>query len=452
MKKLSLLVMAVVGLYSCQNDDATADSSFEMKAVAADYTAASLLPKTVVSTDITTNTTWDNDHVWVIQGVVAVTGGTLTIEPGTFIIADSSVSGTTGVLVVSKGGRINAVGLNPDGSCNPIVFTSYNLLDNNDATTALPGDFGGVVLLGEATVNTGLATNVIEGLNLETPAADFQYGGSSDGDDSGVMSYVRIEFAGRVIGDPEAGNEINGLTLGGVGSGTTLDHIQVSYGRDDAFEFFGGTVNATHLIAFAQDDDAFDFDFGYTGYIDRALALANKNATHSQSGTSPDSNGIELDNNAGSTNSLPFTQPTVQHLSIVGVQNCTDSALYENGIHVRRSGRLTLLNSTVTGYGAGSNRGIRIDATGFSSIADSFFDDVEVVACSTPAITAGILGVTASTGAPSAFGTTQPFYVVGTCGTLNFATSSRTSGAFADNSGDWTSCWAKFCDFDTVYE
>lgn len=444
MKKLFLLVMAVVGLYSCQNDDATADSSFAMQAAGADYAAASLLPQTTVSGAITSNTTWDNDHVWKISGIVRVTGGTLTIEPGTFVIADSSVSGTTGVLVVSKGGSINAVGLNPDGSCNPIVFTSYNLLDNNDTTTALPGDFGGVVLLGEAPVNTGLSTNVIEGLNTETPVADYQYGGTSSTDNSGVMRYVRIEFAGRIIGDPEAGNEINGLTLGGVGSGTTLNHIQVSYGRDDSFEFFGGTVNATHLIAFAQDDDGFDFDFGYTGSITKAIAIANKNSTHSTSGGNPDSNGIELDNNAGGTVTTLITRPVIKELSIVGLQ-CPDQTVLENGIHVRRRGQIDLEDATVTGYPVG----MRWDSPSLAD--DSQWGSLSVHA----PLEANVILPTATDLGPGnsrtfgcpmeTWGLTQPFYNL-----TGFDLGGNT-GAFTSETG-WTSCWTKFSGFVTVYE
>ncbi|TRW27239.1 hypothetical protein FMM05_00965 [Flavobacterium zepuense] len=449
MKKLFMFAMSALLLVSCDKDETAADSSFEMEASVADYAAASLLPKTTVSGAITTNTTWDNDHVWVLSGIVRVTAGTLTIEPGTFIIADASVSGTTGVLVVSKGGTINAVGLNPDGSCNPIVFTSSKLLDNNAATTAVTGDFGGVVILGEAPVNTGTTTNRIEGLNTDTPAADFEYGGNIPADNSGTLRYVRIEFAGRVIGDPELGNEINGLTLGGVGSGTTINHIQVTYGRDDAFEFFGGTVNASHLVAFGQDDDAFDFDLGYTGTINKAIAIANRNSTHSLSGGNPDSNGIELDNNAGGTSTSIITRPVITDLSILGykaIPTVTAQKL-ENAIHVRRLGQINLTNASVSGY----ETGIRFDSPSLRS--DSFLGNMRV-----HAFTTIILPVGSSLGtggaAPSTLasantwgtGSYQPFY-----NEASFSLAAGTTGAFA-NEPNWTDCWTKWNGFTTIYE
>ena len=449
-----MFAMSALLLVSCDKDETIADSSFEMKSATADYTAASSLPRTVVSGAITTNTTWDNDHVWVIRGIVRVTANTLTIEPGTFIIADPTVTGTTGVLVISKGGSINAVGLNPDGSCNPIVFTSYNLLDNNANTTAAPGDFGGVVILGESTVNTGLTTNRIEGLNTETPAVDFEYGGAIPADNSGVLRYVRIEFAGRVIGDPELGNEINGLTMGSVGSGTTIDHIQVSYGRDDAFEWFGGTVNCNNLIAFAQDDDGLDFDFGYTGTITEALVLANINSTHSQSGVNPDSNGIELDNDATENDdNLPYTRPIINNLSIFGAASSTNGGLYENAIHIRRKGRLILRNSTISGY----DTGIYIQSQ--SLPANSVFTNVEANAFILPTTTNDIAvtaftGVTNTTSSSAAtFGTTQPFYNPTNSPVLNFATASRTNGAFANSNWTTQPCtWTKFSGFATSAE
>ncbi|HAN66285.1 MAG TPA: hypothetical protein DCQ34_08510, partial [Chitinophagaceae bacterium] len=126
-----------------------------------------------------------------------------------------------------------------------------------------PGDWGGIVLLGNAPTNRS-TTPIIEG------GINSQYGGNIPTDNSGVLKYVRIEFAG-IAADPNS--EINGLTLGGVGSGTTLENIQVSYGNDDAYEFFGGTVNAKNLIAFATADDDYDFDFGYTGRIQFGITL-----------------------------------------------------------------------------------------------------------------------------------------------------------------------------------
>jgi hypothetical protein len=442
MKKIFLFAIAVLTLNSCQHDDQAAVSSFEMQPAGADYAAASLLPVTTVSGSITANTTWANTSVWEIDGVVRVTGGTLTINPGTFIKAKP---GTAGVLIICKGAKINAVGTGT-GTCAPIIFTSYKLLDNNAATKALPGDFGGLIVLGDAPVNTGVTTNLIEGLTDQSNLSDFYYGGSNSAHNGGTLKYVRIEFAGRKIGAADAGNEVNGLTLGGVGSATVIDHIQVSYGQDDSFEFFGGTVDASYLVSFACDDDNFDFDLGYTGTIDRAIAIANKNSTHSFSGSAVDSNGIELDNDAAGSGNLPITRPLVNHMSIYGVSACADGSLYENGIHVRRNGDLILRNSTVSGY----STGVRAEA---GSVITSVNDKIHAFVNAT--FDTGTFGSgftsTVACGTADSFGLTTPFYVPGSC-VLNFTSTSTTAGAFADSVGDWTSCWTKFCDFQTIYE
>lgn len=350
MKNLVLLAVAALILGSCQREESLEASSFELQATEADYTAASVLPVTTVSGEINTNTTWDNDHVWEISGVVRVTSGAiLTIEPGTFIKADPNAAAPTGVLVVTKTGQVDATGT----ATEPIVFTSFRLLDGIVGNIPEPGDFGGVVLLGDASVNTGATDNVIEGLGDENPVSDFEFGGSNDAHDAGAMRFVRIEYAGREL-SPDV--EINGLTFGGVGNGTVIDHIQVTYGLDDAFEFFGGTVNASHLIAFAQADDGLDFDLGYTGRINKALVLADVNSEHTGNPpVNPDSNGIELDNDSDGSNKIPRTFPVISELSIIGVSQGTDADNYENGIHVRRNGNISLTNTTVTGYNTGIN-------------------------------------------------------------------------------------------------
>ena len=366
MKKIFIAAsVAALALTSCrENEPMTGSSDFAMNAVsAADYNVTGL-PVTAVSGDITTNTTWSG--VVEIEGIVAVKdGATLTIQPGTFIKAKPAAPGVaTGVLVIAKGGKINAVGT----ATQPIVFTSYNLLDNNDSTTAKPGDFGGVVLLGNAQVNTGTDMNVIEGLTDQADQKPYYYGSADanrNTESSGTMKYVRIEYAGRIIGD---GNEINGLTCGGVGSGTVLENIQVSYGADDAFEFFGGAVNAKNIIAFAQDDDGFDFDLGYTGTVTCALALADIYSSHAGVPTKPDSNGIELDNNAAGASTALLTHPTINNLTIVGVKNTTDGNLFKSGILVRRNGQLTLNDAVVTGYPTG----IKVEGTGSQLFATNW--------------------------------------------------------------------------------
>lgn len=213
----------------------------------------------------------------------------------------------------------------------------------------LHGDFGGIILLGNAPANV---KKTIEG--LPTTDDKYKFGGdlgTNAADNSGILKYVRIEYAGYNLSQD---NEINGLTCGGVGNGTTLDRIQVSYGRDDSFRFFGGTVNASNLVSFAADDDGLDFDNGFTGTITNAVVIADKNSTHSQSGGKPDSNGIELDNNAASEDAsfglLPKTHPTLNNVSVYGVNNSGDAALYKYGARIRRGGEITLNNVVITGF------------------------------------------------------------------------------------------------------
>lgn len=436
MKQFFLFAVAALMMTACSNEDNNVESSsFGMQSASADYAACSL-PVQTVSGDITAangNDHWTSDKVWEIEGIVNVIAGeTLTIDPGTYIKAkDLGASTPSGVLVVQKGGKLMAVGT----STAPIVFTSYKLLDCNEFNTPAPGDFGGVIMLGDAPTNMPTSTT-IEGLT----GSQYSYGGSNPTHNGGTLQYVRIEFGGFDLLAPNSGNEINGLTLGGVGSGTTLDHIQVSYGKDDAFEFFGGTVNASNLIAFAQDDDGFDFDHGYTGTITCALALADFNSTHSTSGGFPDSNAIELDGeNTGNTGSH-VTHPTINNLTIIGVSTSANATVYENGIHVRKSGKLTLDNAVVTGY----PQGVAVESP--STVADLTFTNVGVfgfnqatatVAGTPPVYTAvTIPGVTiATTVNPTVWGMSQPFF---NNGTVNLG---------ARNCGNFFGTWTKYSNF-----
>ncbi|MCT2409273.1 hypothetical protein NZD88_17120 [Chryseobacterium antibioticum] len=424
MKKLTLIAVAALSLTACQNDH-LADSStpFEMQSASAEYITASSLPVTSVSGDITSNTTWSG--VVELDGIVTVKNGAkLTIQPGTFIKAKPNASNTaTGVLVISKAGSIDATGT----ESQPIIFTSYKLLDGDENTTAAPGDFGGVIMLGNAPTNTP-DTKTIEGLT----GSDFYYGGTNASHNGGTLKYVRIEFAGFDLFAPNSGNEINGLTLGGVGNGTTLDHIQVSYGKDDSFEFFGGTVNASNLVSFAADDDNFDFDNGYTGTITCALALADYNSTHSLSGSSPDSNGIELDNNADGSVTPLITNPVINNLTIIGAKSgiSGQGSAYENGIHIRRRGKLTLNNVVVSGYPVG----IKVEGTGSELSSASNLNSIQVHGFTTSVTGTGTSGIPAAnllTGTTaSSWGMSQPFFNEGP-----WNVSPRNCGNFQ---GTWT--------------
>ena len=199
---------------------------------------------TTVSANILTNTTWSG-VIRLENKIYVKNNATLTILPGTIIRGDKLTQGT---LIVTRGAKINANGT----ASNPVVFTS-----NEAAGTRLPGDWGGLVLLGLAKNNQPGGVANIEGI---VPTTDTQFGGNFDNDNSGSLTYVRIEFAGIAL---EPNKEINGLTCGSVGSATVIDYVQVTSSGDDSFEWFGGTVNCKHLIAYRGLDDDFDTDYGY---------------------------------------------------------------------------------------------------------------------------------------------------------------------------------------------
>jgi hypothetical protein len=265
------------------------------------------------------------DKTWRLQGVVTVPAGkTLTIEPGTTIVGDK---GSLGTLVVQQGGKIIA-----DGTKDaPIVFTSAV-----PAGSRAPGDWGGVVILGKAPINEGTGTAEVEGFT------DAQtYGGTDANDSSGSLKYVRIEFSGIEIA-PD--NEINGLTLAGVGRGTVVDHVMVKSTLDDCFEFFGGTVNASHLVCYNNQDDGLDFDQGYVGSIQFYFHRSDPTVAD-------DANGIEADNDADDPTVAPVTNATIANATFCG-QNM-DQPKQQYGFLFRRGFTGTIVNTYVTGFEAG---------------------------------------------------------------------------------------------------
>lgn len=227
--------------------------------------------------------TWTADEEYMLEGFVFVNPGqTLTIEPGTVIRAKTGQGENASALIISRGAKIIAEGT-PD---NPIIFT----VEGDDLEGSVPvesrGLWGGLIILGNAQLNSEFNESKIEGIPLSETRGI--YGGSVNNDNSGILKYVSIRHGGTNIG---ANNEINGLTLGGVGSGTTIEHVEVISNQDDGFEFFGGTVNCKYLAAAFCGDDAFDFDEGYRGkgqfwLAIQAPALGDNLAEH-DGGTDP---------------------------------------------------------------------------------------------------------------------------------------------------------------------
>lgn len=278
---------------------------------------------------ITTNTTWAAKNKYVIEGFVYVeAGATLTIEAGTIIRGDKASKGT---LIIKPGAKIIAEGT----VAKPIVFTSNQAKGSRNY-----GDWGGLIILGNAPVNKTPAT--IEGENVST------FGGTNAADNSGILKYVRIEFAGVAF---ETDKEVNGLTLGGVGSGTIIDYVQASFVGDDAYEWFGGTVNAKHLIAFKCLDDDFDTDWGYSGNVQYGMIYRDPKVADQCSCS--DSNGFESDNDGTGTAATPQTSAKFANISLIMAEGTAD-AKYRSVFRVRRNSAISIYNSVAVG---GWNRG-----------------------------------------------------------------------------------------------
>ncbi|MDX2020765.1 MAG: hypothetical protein SF187_11030 [Deltaproteobacteria bacterium] len=297
-------------------------------------------PTVTLQGDIATSDMLSCDKDYRLVGNVFVkAGATLTIEAGTTIRGDKETKGT---LIVQPGARLMAEGTRD----LPIVFTSGVDVANRQA-----GDWGGVILLGKAPVNEAKAS--IEGL-LEGG----EYGGTDPADSSGTLKYVRIEYSGTKIGP---NNEINGLTLGGVGAGTLLDYIQVRITTDDCFEFFGGTVNAKHLLCQGNGDDGFDWDLGYRGKL-QFLALQQ------DPDVVDETNGFEGDNDATGSTKTPLSEPTIFNATLCGKGRDVDKQQY--GLLLRRTTRGRFRNLIVYGFEAGFD--VR-DANTVVDVASSVF-------------------------------------------------------------------------------
>ncbi|MCC8424591.1 hypothetical protein [Mucilaginibacter sp. UR6-11] len=289
---------------------------------------------------ITKDTHWTANNTYRLRGYVYVDGNaTLTIDPGTKIISNKD---SAGVLIIYKGSKIMAAGT----AANPIVFTSAE-------TNKQPGDFGGVVLVGNALGNGNHA--VLEG-GVDIPHQLF--GGTNDADNSGVLQYVRIEYGGKAV---NPGDEINGLSMYAVGSGTTVDHIEVIRGLDDAFEFFGGSFNAKYLIAYNCADDDFDLDDGYHGKIQFGVSIKDPAFTDNKGTTGDISNNFEVDNTTDAKGylSTPVTSPTLSNFTAIGPNNAAGTSTdYGYGMRWRRGSKFILANSIVMG---GQKAGMDID-------------------------------------------------------------------------------------------
>lgn len=273
-------------------------------------------------------------------------GSELTIEPGTIIKGDKK---TKSALIVEPGGKLFAQGT----AEAPIVFTSGEAKGNRK-----PGDWGGLIICGKAKNNQG--KQQIEG------GPRTKHGGTDNADNSGVISYVRVEFAGYPF---DTDKEINGVTFGSVGSGTKVDHIQVSYTNDDSYEWFGGTVNCKYLVAYKGWDDEFDTDNGFSGKVQFALSVRDPRTADKSL-----SNGFESDNCADGALVDPYTSCVFSNVTFIGPKavdskfvnsesyidggklypnNGSGLGKFQSAMQIRRSSRLNCFNSIAIGFPVG---------------------------------------------------------------------------------------------------
>ena len=300
-----------------------------------------------VSGMISESTTWTNDNIYVLnQKVVVPSGVVLTIQAGTIIKGTEGTGSLASALIVAQGGKLNAVGT----ATEPIIFTSIN--DNIEigqtAGTNLnetnSGLWGGLIVLGYAPSSFSGDVDVVQIEGIPADDTFGLYGGDNATDNSGVYKYISIRHGGALIGE---GNEINGLTLGGVGSGTVIENIEVVANVDDGIEFFGGTVNASNLLVWAQGDDALDIDQGYSGIIDNAIIILGANSDHA----------FEIDGPEGTaTGSF-----TLRNSTIVG------NAVTENGEYADYRSRAMGRTENIYAYGFKDSSDVELDNDGVAT-------------------------------------------------------------------------------------
>ena len=335
MKKLisPLLAMAVLFMAACSGDD---NSPIPEPDPDPDPSGEEITKTGILTED----ETWTAENIYILDGKVVVDDGiTLTIEPGTIIKGEEGQETLASALVVDQGGTLIADGT-PN---NPIIFTS--VLDGIEQgqttgtlTTADTGLWGGVIVLGKApiSVNGDIETAQIEGIPADESYG--QYGGADPADNSGSISYISIRHGGITIGQD---NEINGLTLGGVGSGTTIDHVEVVANQDDGIEWFGGTVDVTNALVWSQGDDGFDADQAWSGTLNNGVVVMS-----SESGT-----GLELDGPEGSAATEDGF--TMENITLIGANTSSKYADLRDGL-------IANLNN-VFAYGFGTDATVNIN-------------------------------------------------------------------------------------------
>ena len=317
----TLLILGLAACNASDDDDVVPDTLDEEDDGCVDGVC-------VLTGTILEDLTLTPDVAWVLRGGVFIgddeTAVTLTIEPGTVIYGESS---TDGMLVIRRNARLVA-----DGTAElPIVFTS-----SKNPGERTQGDWGGLILNGNAPVNS-----CDNGEEQEGPCEAFGeggtgwYGGDVATDDSGVLRYMRVEFAGNLV-SPD--NELNGIAFQGIGSGTVVDYIQVHQNADDGVEFFGGSVEVKHVVVTAVGDDSIDWTDGWQGKLQYAVA---------QQWSDAGDQGIEADNNADNNDASPRSMPTLSNVTLIGSPESSSSDL---GMLLREGTSANLYNMVVVGF------------------------------------------------------------------------------------------------------
>ncbi len=271
-----------------------------------------------VTGTINENYTFTSNKKWLLSGGIFVSSNaTLTIQAGTEIFAADDA--TTPFLSIARGSKINAIGT----ASSPIVMTTIKTVTG----TPSAGDWGGIIINGKAQINNGT--------EAEGEGGTGKYGGSVDNDNSGTIKYVRVEYAGKLLGTD---NELNGFSFNGVGSGTTVEYIQAYRGADDGIEFFGGTVSVKYAVSTGNEDDSFDWTYGWRG--NGQFWVVNQ-----ESGGGD--RGIEADNNGDDNTLAPFSNPTIANITLVGVD---DGDASNTGMRLREGTKGTIHNAIVTGF------------------------------------------------------------------------------------------------------
>ena len=308
---------------------------------------------------IISDTTFRKGNTYILRGLVYVANNkTLTIEPGT-IIKGSFSGSDVAALIITRGAKLVANGT----ASEPIIFTS-------SSPNPQSGDWAGIILCGKAPINTSFngTSGLFEVEGGVNNANGDGLAGSGDlvvptpvsDDSSGVLRYVRIEYAGYAF---QPDKEINSLTMAAVGSKTVIENVQTYLAKDDAFEWFGGTVNCRYLVAYKTQDDDFDTDNGFSGKVQFGLAIRDSLIADASR-----SEAFESDNNAGGTTATPKTTVVFSNMTAIGPRATASnigSSLYRAGAHIRRNSEMSLFNSVIIGWPVG------IDVDGTTGTATS---------------------------------------------------------------------------------